>query len=100
MKSQELADIIRITNGEPFICTFVKRTTGKTRILHGKTGVVKDLKGVGLKYDKDNKKLLSVFDTEADEYRMIPTDTIISVEVKGKTFEVDIDEYKRINEQK
>jgi hypothetical protein len=92
MKTKDLAKIIYNTDGEPFTCTFVKRSNGETRILHGQLGVQKDLKGVGLSYDPKENDLIGVFDLDKDGYRMIPVEGLISVEFQGKTYIVESEE--------
>ena len=81
-----LANIILSTNGKPFTCKFLKRTTGQERVLVGKLGVTEFLKGGELPYDKKEKNLISVYDIENNGYRMIPIDGIVSVTVGDKVY--------------
>ena len=87
---EDLVKIIKSTDprnsgkGEFFTVTFTKRTDGSIRILNGRLGVRKHLKGGDLPYDAAAKELLPVYDTKAEGYRMIDLRSIISAKVGGK----------------
>ena len=89
MTAKELANVIYNTNGEPFTCLFVKRSTGEERTMRGQLGVQKDLKGVGLAYEPKEQKLIGVFDLDKDGYRMIPIEGLLMVEFKGEKYFID-----------
>ena len=89
MTKRELADIILSTNGDEFTCVFIKKSTGLERTLRGMRNVQKDLKGVGLGYNPKEHNLISIFDVDADDYRMISIDGLISVTYNGVTYLAD-----------
>jgi hypothetical protein len=52
---------------------------GVRRTLNGRTGVTKDLKGTGKKFDADAKGLLVIWDRNKKAYRSIRAENVISV---------------------
>jgi hypothetical protein len=88
----ELIDKIKATDprnsgkGEFFTVTFVKRTDGTTRVLNGRLGVRRYLKGGDLPYSAAEKELLPVYDTKKAGYRMIDLRSIISAKVGGQDY--------------
>ena len=85
---QQAASLISRNRGKIFTVTFVKRTTGETRVLNGRQGVTKHLKGGPAAYNFSEKKLLPVFDLQLGAYRSIPVEGIEEVKIMGKTFQV------------
>lgn len=85
---QQAAGLISRNRGKIFTVTFVKRTTGETRVLNGRQGVKKHLKGGEAAYSFSEKQLLPVFDMVKGEYRSIPIEGIEEVKIMGKTFQV------------
>lgn len=71
-----------------FTVNFVKRTTGKERVLNCRRGVKKGVTGVGLRYNPKAYNLLSVFDMQNDGFRMINLETVRWVKLHGRTYEV------------
>jgi hypothetical protein len=88
----DLIDKIKATDprnsgrGDFFTVTFVKRTDGTTRVLNGRLGVRRYLKGGDLPYDAAAKELLPVFDAQKGDYRMIDLRSIISAKVGGQEY--------------
>jgi hypothetical protein len=88
----ELIDKIKATDprnsgkGEFFTVTFVKRTDGTTRVLNGRLGVRRYLKGGDLPYNAAEKELLPVYDTKKAGYRMIDLRSILSAKVGGQEY--------------
>ena len=82
--NQSLPDIIRSTHGKIFRATFIKRSTGEKRILVGRLGVKKYVKGEGLSYIPKDHDLISVFDMQKVEYRMIPIEGLLEVKFRRK----------------
>jgi hypothetical protein len=88
----DLIDLIKATDprnsgkGEFFTVTFVKRTDGTTRVLNGRLGVRRYLKGGDLPYSAAEKELLPVYDTKKAGYRMIDLRSIISAKVGGQDY--------------
>ena len=73
--SDEMVKMIKSTKGKWFSCTFIKKD-GSMRVMNGRIGCHKGIKGVGRKFKKDN--LVTVFDARAKEYRMINVDTMLT----------------------
>ena len=73
--SDELVKMVKSTKGMFFSCTFIKKD-GSMRVMNGRIGCHKGIKGVGRKFQKEN--LVTVFDAKAKEYRMINVDTMLT----------------------
>jgi hypothetical protein len=84
--ARSLPDVIRSTHGKIFRATFIKRSTGETRILVGRLGVRKFVSGKGLNYTPREHDLISVFDFQKMEYRMIPIEGLLEVKFKGRVY--------------
>lgn len=72
----EAKERIRNTNGHIFKATFRKKD-GKFRRMICRLGVKKFLKGIGLKFNPENKGLIVVFDMQKNNYRMINLNTLL-----------------------
>lgn len=75
MKHAKLARMIRATKGKVFTATFTKKD-GTVRRMNARLGVRKNVKGVGLKFKPADKGLITVFDMQKDEHRMINLATL------------------------
>ena len=80
-----MIDIINNTGGKFFTVTFVKKD-GTTRRMTARTGVKKGVKGTGLKFDPISKGLKTVWSCDAESFRMINLNSILSVKFKGKMY--------------
>ena len=69
-------DRILNSNGKIFTVTFVKKD-GTIRVLNGRLGVTKHLKGGNCTLDKD--KFIIVYDLKSEGYRAIDKDAILEV---------------------
>ncbi len=78
-----LQNLIEQSNGKFVSVTFTKKD-GSTRVLVGRLGVTKALKGGKSTLDPD--KFITIFDVQADGYRAINRETIQSVRIDGKEF--------------
>lgn len=92
-----------ITSGKIFTAEFIKKD-GSRRLMNCRTNVKKFTNGKGLSFDPFVRNLLPVYDLKAKDYRFINLSTLISVTIKGKTFNINdlvIDEHinniKQIN---
>lgn len=81
-----LTDVIRNTHGKIFRATFIKRSTGEKRVLVGRLGVKKYVKGEGMSYVPSEHDLISVFDMQKVEYRMIPIEGLLEVKFKKRIY--------------
>ena len=57
------------------------------RVMNGRIGCHKGVKGVGRKFQKEN--LVTVFDAQAKEYRMINVDTMLTFNCGNFTWKVE-----------
>ena len=73
--TNEMVKMIKSTKGKWFSCTFIKKD-GTKRVMNGRIGCHKGVKGIGRKFQKEN--LVTVFDAQAKEYRMINVDTMLT----------------------
>ena len=78
----KIADFIAKSNGKFVSVTFIKKD-GTARVLNGRTGVTKHLKGGISTVDTD--QYMVVYDTVAQGYRSVNKDTIVSVTCEGLT---------------
>lgn len=69
--------------GKWFSVEFVKKNGDRRRMIC-RTGVTSRLKGGTLKYDPKKYDLMTVFDSEKDDYRMVPLDPERVIAVKGR----------------
>ena len=83
MFKTNLAAVIESSNGKFISVTFTKKD-GSTRVLVGRLGVKKHLKGGESTLDAD--KYITIFDTQNGGYRAINRETIQSVRIDGVEF--------------
>jgi len=81
-------DILKKSNGQIFTVAFRKRTNGEIRIMNARLGVQKRLTGKGMSYNPKNRGLMTVFDMQKQEYRMIDIRTVIWLKVNGTMYTV------------
>jgi len=79
----DLATVIEGSNGRFFTVEFIKKD-GSTRILNGRLGVEKYLKGGDCTIDRS--KFVIVYDIQAKGYRAVNRETILSVKMDGVKF--------------
>ena len=84
--SDEMVKMIKSTKGKWFSCTFIKKD-GSKRVMNGRIGCHKGIKGVGRKFQKEN--LVTVFDAQAKSYRMINVDTMLTFNCGGFSWKVE-----------
>ena len=78
-----LQEIIETSNGKFVSVQFVKKD-GSIRVLVGRLGVKKHLKGGESTLDAD--KYITIFDVQNNGYRAINRETILSVKFEGQEF--------------
>lgn len=71
-----------------FTVTFVKRSTGETRIMNCRKGVKKGVKGIGHSFSPSEKGLVCVFDMQKNAFRFINIETILSIKMDGVEYNV------------
>ena len=84
--SDEMVKMIKSTKGKWCSCTFIKKD-GSKRVMNARIGCHKGIKGVGRKFQKEN--LVTVFDAQAKEYRMINVDTMLTFNCGGFSWKVE-----------
>ena len=81
--SMDLSKVIECSEGRFFTVEFVKKD-GSTRILNGRLGVEKYLKGGDCTIDRT--KFVIVYDVQSKGYRAVNRETILSVRIDGVKF--------------
>ena len=79
-------EMIKDSAGKIFGVSFIKRTPGQTRHMSARRGVRKDVNGEGLKYDPESKQLLTVYDMHKQGHRMLNTETLYRLVLKGNSY--------------
>lgn len=92
-KVKTVASIIKAEDGKTVTVTFIKRTkdketgkVGERRVLNGRLGVKKHLKGGVLNYTPSDYNLLTIFDMQKKAYRCISLDSVEEVVASGVTY--------------
>jgi len=80
--------MIKYSKGKIFGVTFVKRTTGDIRNMSARLGVSKSVTGEGLRYDPESKQLMTVYDMHKKQYRMLNTETLYKLNMKGHEYSI------------
>ena len=78
--SKVLASLIEKSNGKMITVTFVKKN-GDTRVLNGRLGVTKYLKGT--KINTSPAEYITIFDVKNNGYRSINRENILGVRCDG-----------------
>ncbi len=76
--------ITRILTGRKFLVVFTKRSTGEIRAMQAQWGVKTHLRGGEAPYDFARKGLICVFDHEKQEYRTVPVEGLLRLQVEGQ----------------
>lgn len=87
--NNDVRNVIQKSNGQIFTVAFRKRSNGEIRIMNARLGVQKDLTGKGMSYNPKSHGLMTVFDMQKQEYRMVDTEAVIWAKVNGTTYTVD-----------
>ena len=77
-----------IEHGDKFFTVTITKKNGEERVLNGRRGVVKHTNGVGMKYIPSDYDLLTVYDVQAEGYRMISCNTISALRINGEDYVV------------
>ena len=90
----QIKELLESSKGKFFTVTFTKKD-GSTRVLNGRLGVTKHLKGGKKTVTQEN--YLTVFDTQKKAYRTVNVETVKSIKINGETYKVDGGEtWKRV----
>ena len=80
---------MRTAKGKIFTVTFKKSSTGEVRTMNCRTGVSKDVKGIGLKYSRKDNNLFGVFDIQKQQHRSVNLDSLISLAMGGELYTIE-----------
>jgi hypothetical protein len=89
--------ISELKNGTIYSVTFIKKD-GSKRLMNSIKGTGRGVKGVGLKFDAEEKNLIPVYDIQLAKkdpanpdkcWRMVNVETIIEISVNKEKFEVE-----------
>ncbi len=86
MRAQTVERLLR--GGKIASVTFVKKN-GETRIMNCRMGVRKGVTGKGMKYSPEKRNMLTVFDMQKKQFRIINASTITQVKCEGVTLNVN-----------
>jgi len=75
--------------GRFFGVTFIKRTNGKERTMNCRKGVAKGTVGGKLKFNPNDKDLISVWDRHKDDYRFVASNALVSLSLGGRKYLVN-----------
>lgn len=78
--TKTLANLVRQSSGKMLTVTFLKKD-GTERVLNGRLGVKKYLKGTGL--NQMTTDSIVVYDVQNKGYRTINSDSILAVRLNG-----------------
>lgn len=82
--SKELVlDTMDLVGSTIFTVTF-ERKDGSVRVMNGRKGVHKNLKGTG----KPRKDVITLFDVKKDEYRSVNPSRVMEMKVRGAKLSV------------
>jgi hypothetical protein len=87
IKRDEVAEYVGNINGK-FEIVFIKRSTGEPRIMNATTKYAKHLKGGEAAYDFKAKQLIPVWDLDAQAFRSIPLDAVLTIKRGRKVITV------------
>lgn len=86
--ASEAASLIENSKGALFTVTFIKNDKTE-RVLNGRLGVKKHLKGGNLPYDPKDHDLIPLYDMQAEVgkgYRMLNKNRITALRINGKNY--------------
>lgn len=84
---EKAVDMMYSTSGRIFSATF-RKSNGEVRNLVGRVGVRKGVTGVGMRYVPKERGLMTIFDMQKDAFRMINTNTLMSLKIDGVEYEI------------
>lgn len=95
INKKQALDLIQQSNGKTFSVIFTKKDKTK-RLLNGRTGVKKGVKGTGMAYNPLSKGLLPIYDMQKKGFRMINLETIEALKI-NKTEYIVSDQVVHVN---
>ena len=86
IKPEKVRELLRNTDGKIFRVKFIKRTTLEERTMVCRIGVSKGVNGTGMAYDPKSRGLITVYDMQKGDWRMINLDAVIDMRVDGTEY--------------
>ena len=83
----EAKDLIKPSKGKIFTAKNIKKD-GSRRVLNGRLNVQKGVKGLGLGYNPDDFNMMTVFDMQKENFRMLNVDTMYELSINKEKYEV------------
>ena len=71
-----------------FSVEFTKKD-GSNRLMVARLGVRKNVKNIGLNFNPDDFNLITAFDMQKDNFRMINCNNLISLKLKGTKYKIE-----------
>jgi hypothetical protein len=66
-----------------------KKKNGDNRLMVARLGVRKNVKNIGLNFNPDDFNLITAFDMQKDNFRMINCNNLISLKLKGTKYKIE-----------
>lgn len=87
LTKEQLRYVLKNSKGKIMTIVYRKKN-GATRILNTRTGVKKNIKGTGLKYDPEMYGYLILWDLQKNNYRTVNPNTATKLSSQGKTYTI------------
>lgn len=84
---EQLKYILKNSKGKIITVVF-KKKDGSIRVMNTRTGVVKNIKGVGLPYDPEKYGYFILWDMKKGNYRTVNANTVTALKSGGKTYTI------------
>ena len=80
-------DLIKSSGGKIFTARTIKKD-GTSRALNGRINVHKGVKDMGMKYNPEDYNLITIFDMQKHEFRMVNMETLYGLTINHESYEV------------
>jgi len=84
---EQLKYILKNSKGKIITVAF-KKKDGTIRVMNTRTGVTKNIKGVGLPYDPEKYGYFILWDMKKGNYRTVNANTVTALKSGGKTYTI------------
>ena len=88
INKKDVFRLLKSNKNKIFSAIFIKRTDGVIRHMTCRLNVAKHLKGGMLLFDPLSKGLISVYDVKNRGYRLINLETLMSIKMLGRSYDV------------
>lgn len=86
ISASRAGEFLRDETGGLIFSAYFRKADGTMRTMVCRRGVKSRLRGGELPYNPKPRLLLPVFDVQADDYRMVNLNTLVSFNFHGETF--------------